>query len=210
MMLVALIVVAFLALIPLVLWPSVTAGRAGKLLAALSIVVLPVVAGLVGLSTHMERAKTVSFCISCHVMERYGQSLHVDDIGHIPATHYQYNRVPRETACYTCHTDYTMFGDYNSKLRGLHHVWVQYLGTIPDKLHLYTPYRNRECLHCHEGGRSFLDAVTHKSEPGRFAQIRNESLSCVSKECHGTTHDVTKLGDFPVWPPDAQKVETHP
>jgi hypothetical protein len=34
----------------------------------------------------------------------------------------QNNRIPKEHACYTCHTDYTMFGDVNAKMRGLQHI----------------------------------------------------------------------------------------
>jgi cytochrome c-type protein NapC len=205
MLLVAVIGVAFVLLVPLAVRPSVTLRRAGRLFALLAIVVVPIGAGFAGLSEHVERAKTVSFCTSCHVMERYGQSLHIDDLAHLPATHYQYNRVPRENACFTCHTDYTMFGDYKAKLRGLRHVWIQYFGTIPAKIHLYTPFRNRECLHCHEGARSFVESVTHKSEPDRLASIRNESLSCLSKGCHDTTHDVDQVGTLASWPAREEK-----
>ena len=64
-------------------------------------------------------------------MHDFGQSLYVDDPSYIPAKHFQNNLVPRDRACYTCHTDYTMFGTMHSKLRGLRHVYVQYLGKIP-------------------------------------------------------------------------------
>ncbi len=58
----------------------------------------------------MEHATSTKFCLSCHVMEDFGRSLYVDDPSYIPAMHFQNNRVPRDHACYTCHTDYTMFG----------------------------------------------------------------------------------------------------
>ena len=45
--------------------------------------------------------------------------------------HYQNNRIPRDKACFTCHTDYTLFGDAKAKLRGLRHVYVNYLGRSP-------------------------------------------------------------------------------
>ena len=63
--------------------------------------------------------------------------------------------------CYTCHTDYAMFGGLKAKLRGLNHVYVQYFGKIPDKVELYNPYNNRECLHCHGGARNFEEGATH-------------------------------------------------
>ena len=122
-----LIAIALLPCLFIALRPRVELTLGGRMFAFVAIILLPVAAGFAGFNTHMERCKTVAFCLSCHVMDKYGSSLHFDDVSHIPASHYQYNRVPRETACFTCHTDYTLFGDYNAKLRGLHHVWVQYL-----------------------------------------------------------------------------------
>ena len=204
MLLITSIVVAILLLLPLVLRPAMTKMRGGRLFALAAIIVVPVGAGFAGLNAHMEGAKTTAFCTSCHVMERYGQSLHIDDLDHIPAKHFQFNRVPRDTACYTCHTSYTMFGDYKSKFRGLRHLYIQYIGTIPKKIELYSPYENRECLHCHEGARSFVESVTHSSEPGRLSSIRNGATSCLTKGCHDTTHDAEKVASFPKWPPDGE------
>lgn len=194
------IVASLLLLAPLVVRPSLTAERAGKMLAFLAVIVVPTGVGLAGLSEHIERSKTVAFRTSCHVMQRYATSLHVDDVDHVPAKHFQYGRVPHETACFACHTDYTLYGDYKAKLRGLRHVYVQYLGTIPDKITLYTPYNNRECLHCHDGARSFVEAVTHKSEPGRMDAIRANKTSCLSKGCHDTVHTADKLDGVALWP----------
>ncbi|MGH9674480.1 MAG: hypothetical protein ACRD44_14975 [Bryobacteraceae bacterium] len=63
----------------------------------------------------MERATSTTFCLSCHVMSEFGRSLHVDDRSYLPAAHYQDNLVNRNHACYTCHTDYTMFGTISAK-----------------------------------------------------------------------------------------------
>ena len=41
-------------------------------------------------------------------------SLTIDSSDHLAAAHYQNSRVPREQACYTCHTTYTMFGGAKS------------------------------------------------------------------------------------------------
>ena len=113
--------------------------REGKILAFLALLVLPVLSVWGGFSEHMERATSTSFCLSCHVMNDFGRSLHVDDQGYVPAAHFQNNLVPRDHACYTCHTDYTMFGTVNAKIRGLRHLYVQYLGRIPkpEKIKLY-------------------------------------------------------------------------
>ena len=175
----------------LVLKPSATADRGGRVLAFVALFILPSFVLFFSSSEHIERAKTTDFCLSCHVMDDYGKSLFVDDEEYVPAKHFQNNLVPHEKACYTCHTDYTMFGDMAAKLRGLKHIYVQYLGTIPDTLRLYTAYNNRECLHCHEGARSFEESPWHNVE-------MNE-LSCMTSGCHDAIHGVHELNNVVYW-----------
>jgi cytochrome c-type protein NapC len=202
MLLTASIVIGLVLLVALAARPSLSAHRWGRTFAFVAIIVVPVGVGFGGLSAHIERSKTVTFCLSCHVMEPFGKSLHVDDLDHVPAHHWQYGRVDRETACFTCHTDYTMYGDYNAKLRGLHHVWAQYVGTVPapEKIKLYTAYNNRECLHCHSGARSFEEGAAHAD---KLAAIRKNELSCISSGCHNVVHTVDKVATLPMWSPPA-------
>lgn len=173
----------------------------GKALALLALFVLPGLALWEGFSGQMQRAQSTEFCLSCHVMHDYGQSLLVDDPSYLPAAHFQNNRVPRDRACYTCHTDYTMFGGTRAKLRGLRHLYVQYLGHVPppDKITLYEPYNNRECLHCHDGARRFGEVSAHTRTPQMFQQIRGNAVSCLSSHCHDTVHDVGTLSDATLW-----------
>src|SRR5262249_30251184 len=136
--------------------PGITVAREGKILAFLGLFIFPVFTGLLGLDNHLERSKETSFCLSCHVMAPYGKSLYVDDPAYLPPSHSQTHRVPPTQACYTCHTDYTMYtGGIKSKIRGLHHIYAQYLGKSQQPIRLYQPFNNRECLHCHLGARSF-------------------------------------------------------
>lgn len=181
--------------------PAITAGRSGKILAFIALFLLPVVVGFSGIAEHTERSKQTSFCLSCHIMESYGRSLHVDDRTYVPATHFQNNLVPRERACYTCHTDYTIYGGFNSKLRGLRHVYVQYLRPLPQQVKLYTAYNNRECLHCHAGARSFEEGATHSGTPGLLAAVRANTASCLQSGCHDTAHAVQTLKDAKYWSP---------
>src|SRR5215469_14057973 len=182
--------------------PDVTATRGGKILAFLGLFILPVFGGFLGVDNHIERSKQTSFCLSCHVMEDYGKSLRVDDSSYIPAAHYQNNRVPRDQACYTCHTDYTLYsGAIKAKLHGLKHLYVQYLGTPPHPVKLYSPYNNRECLHCHLGARSFEQGAVHNADPQTMADIKSNKLSCVSSGCHDTVHNVTQLDHVKYWKP---------
>ena len=176
---------------------DLTRARGGKILAFLALFLLPALAVYAGFSTHMQRAQTTAFCLSCHVMTDYGRSLLVDDPSYVPATHFQNNRVPRDRACYTCHTDYTMFGGVRSKLHGMRHLYVQYLGRIPppDKIELYEPYHNRECLHCHDGARKFEQMSAHVKTPQMLGDITSGRLSCVSSRCHDTVHDIGSLAD---------------
>lgn len=189
--------------------PSITVTRGGKILAFLAFFLFPVLAGWTGYSEHMERSKKTAFCLSCHEMEDYGKSLRVDDPTFLAANHFQNNRVPRDKACFTCHTDYTLYGDYQAKLRGLRHVYVHYLGTVPQEIKLYTPYHNRECLHCHAGARNFEEGATHNQEEGFLDRIKLNQISCRSSDCHGVVHNVKELGNATFWDP-AKKTTTEP
>jgi cytochrome c-type protein NapC len=181
--------------------PNLTLARGGKILAFLAFFIFPVFAGMLGLENHMERAKQTSFCLSCHIMGQYGQSLYVDDSSYIPAAHFQNGRVPREEACYTCHTDYSIFGGFKSKVRGLHHIYAQYVTTPKQPIKLYHPYNNRECLHCHEGSRSFEQGAIHTAEPQTMADIKSNKLSCTTSGCHDTIHNVGQLDHVKFWKP---------
>jgi nitrate/TMAO reductase-like tetraheme cytochrome c subunit len=174
--------------------PTLTDARGGKVLAFLAFFIMPVLVTWVGTSEHIEHSKTTSFCLSCHVMEPYGRSLRIDDASYLPAYHYQNNLVPRDATCYTCHTTYTMFGGIKSKLQGMRHVYIYYLGTVPEKIQLYQPFQNRECLHCHDGARSFEEQEFHVDIR---AELASNETSCL--ECHGDTHDVQHLADKKTW-----------
>src|SRR5437762_5055809 len=135
------------------LFPGLTRPRGGKIMAFFPLFLLPVAAGGAGGWYHLEQSKRTEFCLSCHVMSEHGKSLSIDDSSFIPAAHFQNHRIPADEACYTCHTDYSMYGGIRAKMRGLRHVYVYYLGKLPQpaEIKLYRSYNNRECLHCHEG-----------------------------------------------------------
>lgn len=192
--------------------PEFTRARGGKILAFFALCILPVLAVWGGVSEHLERSTSTKFCLSCHVMGDFGKSLTIDDKSYLPAAHFQNNLVPRDHACFTCHTDYTMFGDYKAKLRGLHHVQVQYFGKIPKPadIKLYTPYNNRECLHCHAGMRKYEEASPHHKTPDLLAKAASNQLSCMSSDCHDIVHDVDTLGDATFWKPQQETPQVSP
>jgi cytochrome c-type protein NapC len=183
--------------------PQLTRVQGGKILAFVALCILPCLAVWAGVNEHLERSTSTKFCLSCHVMADFGRSLYVDDKSYLPAAHFQNHFVPPDHACFTCHTDYTLFGDYKAKWRGVHHVLVEYFGTIPkpEDIKLYTPYNNRECLHCHAGMRAYEDASSHHKNPNMLAQAASNQLSCISSGCHDTVHDVGTLKDATFWKP---------
>ena len=183
--------------------PEFTALRSGKIFAFVALCVLPALSIWAGFHEQIERSTSTKFCLSCHVMADFGRSLYVDDKSFLPGAHFQNRFVPRDHACFTCHTDYTMFGDYKAKWRGVHHVLVQYLGKIPKpgEIKLYTPYNNRECLHCHAGARSYEEASSHHKTPDMLALAASNQLSCTSSSCHDIVHNVGDLGDATFWKP---------
>jgi cytochrome c-type protein NapC len=180
----------------LVLRPSLTANRSGKILAFVALFALPILCAFVGTSAQLERSKQTSFCLSCHIMEPYGRSLHVDDPSYIAAAHFENHRIPVEQACYTCHEDYVLYGGIRAKWRGLHHVYVQYLGKPMNPIQLYVPYNNRECLHCHLGARSFEGSPTHTA---LHEEIVSNQMSCLTSGCHDTVHNVSGLDRVKFW-----------
>ena len=179
--------------------PNITLTRGGKQLAFIVLFVLPVLVASMGAAEQMRRTEQTQFCLSCHIMEPYGRSLRVDDPTYLPAAHFQNARIPRDQACYTCHTDYVLYGPLLSKLRGLRHIYAQYLGGVQMPIRLYTPYNNRECLYCHAGARSFEGGAVHNADPSIMASIRSNELSCVSSGCHSNVHDVAHLDQLKLW-----------
>jgi cytochrome c-type protein NapC len=115
-------------------------------------------------------------------MGQYGKSLYVDDSSYIPAAHFQNGRVPRDEACYTCHTDYTIFDSFSSKLKGLHHIYAQYVTKPQQPIKLYHPYNNRECLHCNEGSRSIAGPVSSFSRLREVTSRLNSNCSEIAAD----------------------------
>jgi cytochrome c-type protein NapC len=190
----------------LALRPSVTATRSGKILAFGVLFFLPLFCLGVGVENEMERSKTTAFCLSCHIMEPYGKSLWVDDPTFLAAAHFQNHRVPADEACYTCHTNYAMFGTFKAKLAGLRHLYVFYLAKppSPENIKLHEPYNNRECLHCHLGARSFEQGVVHNADPATLPAIKANKLSCISSGCHDVVHNVGQLDKVKFWNEEVQ------
>jgi cytochrome c-type protein NapC len=155
---------------------------------------LPIVASAGTLKEGTEESSRTRFCLSCHEMKDYGKSLLADNRLSVPAAHFQHRLIDRENACYACHTDYALFGDMKAKLNGLKHVYVHYLGKVPEKMALYQPYPNYNCLHCHDDARRFLEMPAHQP----VAQVMaSGELSCL--KCHNVGHDMKAVQNGHFW-----------
>lgn len=189
------IVAAVVVLVGLIAYSAgaLTANRLGRLVLLGGLGLLPLVVTGAGVTVGVRESSQTQFCVSCHEMEPYGQSLFVDNAESLAAMHYQKRLIPRDSTCYACHTDYALFGDAKAKLNGLRHVWVHYFGTIPERPRLYQPYPNYNCLHCHDDARGYLESASHRELQ---AELQSGQRSCLT--CHTLAHDMegVKAGKF--------------
>ncbi|WP_158623333.1 NapC/NirT family cytochrome c [Corallococcus sp. CA053C] len=193
------IVTAVVVLVALIAYAAgfLTESRLGHLLLLGGLALLPLVVTGTGVAVGMSESSQTQFCMDCHEMEPYGKSLFVDNANALAAVHYQKRLINRDSTCYSCHTDYALFGDAKAKLNGLRHVWVHYFGTIPPEPRLYQPYPNYNCLHCHNDSRSFLEVEPHREHR---AELQSGERSCLT--CHDLAHDLEGVKAQNFWQPE--------
>lgn len=174
--------------------PAHLAQPGGRVVGFSAFVLLPGIALLGGASRHYDQAKTTNFCLSCHDLAPYGESLLIDHPAFLPAAHFQNGRIPADRACFTCHSNYTMFGGLDDKARGALHVWRAVTGTASEPVRLYRPFENGACLECHAGGRSYLESAAHRPF---LADLESGDRSCLM--CHNLVHAVDRLDRYERW-----------
>ncbi|HEX2877680.1 MAG TPA: NapC/NirT family cytochrome c [Polyangiaceae bacterium] len=168
-----------------------------KLWLFLGLGVLPSVTALASTVAGMERTTHREFCGSCHVM-----AAHLDDASTLRSQSLaaRHTRVPffGEQSCYVCHADYGMYGYPLTKLGGLRHVYLYYLGGYADltleqakrEIHIAKPYDNMNCRQCHTTtARVWRDVPDHISME---RELFSNQVSCASAGCHGFAHPFTK------------------
>jgi cytochrome c-type protein NapC len=190
----ALVIALLVAVLGLVGFRRLAGATWGRLALLVAAGLLPVSVSLANLGTGVAESSRTRFCLKCHEMGDHGRSLFADERRALAAVHYQNRFVDRDTACFSCHTDYALFGDVKAKLNGLHHVWVHYFKTVPATFKLYEPYPNHNCLHCHEDARRFLENVPHQPI---MAKLESGEISCLS--CHNMAHDMAKVKEGLLW-----------
>jgi nitrate/TMAO reductase-like tetraheme cytochrome c subunit len=159
--------------------------------------VLPAVAALASTVAGMERTTHREFCGSCHVMEAHFDDAIAAQSQSLAARHSR-NPYFGEHSCYVCHADYGMYGYPLTKLGGMRHVYMYYLGGYDEltleqakrQIHLVKPYENLNCRQCHTTtARGWRDIPDHKSLE---KELFSNQVSCASAGCHGFAHPFTK------------------
>ncbi len=147
-------------------------------------VVLAPLAYLLNAGLAISGAKSVAFCNSCHVMNGYVADLQNPDSEHLAAQHFQYRWIA-DHQCYTCHSDYGLFGDVEAKLAGLRHVWFYTMGGYELPLKIRGTYDNQRCLFCHGPVKSYQEIAEHEKNA---AGITSNATSCIGGACHVAPH----------------------
>ena len=145
--------------------------------------VLSPLAYLLNFSEAIEDSKKVDFCNSCHVMNGYVSDLRDPDSEYLASEHYQ-SRWINEDQCFTCHSDYGLFGNMKAKVSGIRHVWKYYSG-YETPVKIYGTYNNGICLRCHAPTEAFQDEGDHEDNA---ADILSSKMSCLGMDCHVRPH----------------------
>ncbi len=148
----------------------------------IGICIMPLPVMVLSSAVGLERAKDISFCESCHVMERFVGDMKDPGSGRLAAVHFK-NRYIQRSHCYVCHTDYGLFGTLEAKLAGVGHVWKESTGSYTMPVRIAQPYRFTICLDCHAQSAKFGSVPKHE---GLIARVVAGEAACTS--CHGLSH----------------------
>jgi len=166
------------------IWIQLRRGKVSTVSKALlfgAILVLPVVIVFLATANGMRESMTVEACGACHVMDGHVKDLQNPASDSLAAVHFK-NRYIQENHCYTCHSDYGMYGSVSAKLDGLGHVWHNMTGHYPKPIKIAHPYSNLRCLSCHGEAKNFLA----KHEKEEIPKLMAGTDSCL--DCHGPAH----------------------
>jgi cytochrome c nitrite reductase small subunit len=173
-------------LVLLFAWRSMTRtgeSPASKQLLFGAIAVLPLGVVFFAYFHGLEASKSVEACGACHVMTPFVADLRNPKSDTLAAVHYK-NRYIQENHCYTCHSDYGMFGTVHAKWEGLGHIYRYTTGRYTTPIKINSPYSNLRCLNCHATSQKFLDPKKHPPED--LPAMYSGKTSCI--DCHGPAH----------------------
>jgi cytochrome c nitrite reductase small subunit len=153
-----------------------------KWLLFLGVCVAPFPVMILSSAVGLDQAKAVAFCKSCHVMRAFVADMEDPGSKSLAALHF-HNRYIQHDHCYTCHTDYGLFGTVEAKIGGLTHVWRETAGTYRVPVKTKGPYKFTICLNCHGESRKFMAQKAHKES---LAKVLRGETTCTA--CHGPSH----------------------
>jgi cytochrome c nitrite reductase small subunit len=139
---------------------------------------LPVLFLSVGVG--MEQSKEVAFCSHCHVMDPFIDDMRDPGSATLASLHYQ-NRYIQKNHCWSCHSDYGIFGSVEAKISGLSHVYNYSAENYDLPVKLRHDYNFGICLYCHAESAKYQEA--HASVA---AQILEMGGACM--KCHQRAH----------------------
>jgi cytochrome c nitrite reductase small subunit len=146
-----------------------------------AILVLPVMVVFLATAHGMDESMSVEACGACHAMDSHVADLRNPASDSLAAVHYK-NRYIQGDQCYTCHSDYGMFGTVSAKLEGLGHVYHNLTDTYEKPIKIRKPYSNVRCFGCHFGAQNFLA----KHDKDEIPNLVSGKDSCL--DCHGPAH----------------------
>lgn len=154
-----------------------------KWLLLIGLFILPIFSTYIAGNIALEEAKSVDTCNSCHVMEPYIRDM-VENVNLTTLTSKHYlNRWINANQCYTCHTNYGVYGDIEAKLAGARHTYKYYTGTYETPIKLVGTYQNSICLFCHRETIGFKGVAVHSAI---MEDLTKNTVLCVN--CHAPVH----------------------
>ncbi len=163
-----------------------------KGLLVLGLGVFPIGVAIGGNLVGFERSKENRFCGSCHVMKPFVRSTgpNIEAI----ASYHSRNRAFGRESCYTCHSDYGLFGTLTTKIGGLRHLWIYYTrdwparrgGAPPRPIHLYRPMQTATCMQCHS--TTLPHFIAEPEHAALLDDLRAGTVFCAVEGCHGPAH----------------------
>ena len=150
------------------------------------ICVLPIPALFVSIGVGLEQSKDVTFCNSCHTMDPFFDDMNNMSSPTLAALHYRNRYIQREH-CWTCHSDYGIFGTAEAKMDGLKHVYRYTFRTYRLPIRMRHSYDLSICLNCHAESALFRrprnDPEAHE---GVLESVLKNEMSCLT--CHELAH----------------------
>jgi hypothetical protein len=176
-----------LSAVALIAWTLVAhrgslAGFRARLLLFVGVCCVPFPAVLMSAAVGLEQSKAVAFCNSCHMMGAFVADMQDAASGSLSAVHFR-NRYIQNEQCYSCHTDYGLFGTLEAKVGGMAHVWSEASGAGSANVRPKTNYRFTICLNCHGESSKF---IRQKAHAGVVDRVVSGQAACT--QCHNRSH----------------------